>query len=229
MYQFLRLVRKKKTCHILDADGIGTHLFNSFGNVNPVIQCIGITQCVGKSHLCMAAFLVGCLYSGLKVSQIVNTVENTNDINTIRNRLLHKVFYNIIRIRCIAQNVLSSEKHLQLGVFESVAKHSQSFPRIFMKETKGSIKSCTAPAFYGMISDLVHLIDDRQHLPGRHTCCNEGLMRVTQNSFSNLNRFFNYLCHCSVSFLNTISASGCKQQAARQKIKTSKSIRHQTP
>ena len=68
----------------------------------------------------MRLFLIGCLYSGLQVAQIVQAVENTDDINTVGNGLLYEIFYYIVCIMIVSQDILSTEQHLQLGLLESV-------------------------------------------------------------------------------------------------------------
>ena len=114
------LVRKKESCHILDTDRISSHFLNTFGNSCPVFQCICISKGIGKSYLSMNLFLVCCLNCSLKITKIVKTVKNTDDINTVSCRFLHKIFYNIICIRTISKNILSTEKHLKFCMFKSV-------------------------------------------------------------------------------------------------------------
>ena len=68
----------------------------------------------------MAMLLVCSMYSSLKITKVIHTVKDTDDINTICQRFLYKVLNNIICIRTISKNVLTTEKHLQLGILESV-------------------------------------------------------------------------------------------------------------
>ena len=51
----------------------------------------------------MSLLLIGRLHSCLQVADIVQTVKNTNDINTIGNGLLYKVLHHIICIVVISQ------------------------------------------------------------------------------------------------------------------------------
>ena len=105
---------------------------------------------------------------------------------------MNKILYDVIRVRTIAEDVLPSEEHLKFCVLKTIAEFAQSVPGIFMQEADAGIKCCTAPALYCIIADLVHLIDDRNHLLGRHTRRNQRLMRVTKDGFHDLNRpFFN--------------------------------------
>ena len=67
------LIGNEQSCHILDTDGICTELFDLTCCLLPVLKCISITKCIGKSYLSMSsAFLsfnlVGCINCSLKVS-----------------------------------------------------------------------------------------------------------------------------------------------------------------
>ena len=190
-HKFCGLYRNQKSCHIFDTDGICTHIFDFFCNVLPVIQGVGITQGIGQGHLCMSLFLIGCFDSCLKISDIIQTVKNTDDIDTVGDGFLYEVFHHIIGIMAISQNILASEQHLKFCIFKSVSQLSQSVPRIFLQETKGCVKCGAAPALYGMIAYLVHLVHDGQHLFGCHSGSDQGLMCVTQHCLGNTDRFFN--------------------------------------
>jgi len=129
------LVRNKKSCHIFDTDGICTHILDTFCKVCPVIQCVSISKCVSHCNLCMCFFLVCCLYSCLKVTKVIHTVKDTNDIDTVSCGFLYKIFYYIICIWTISKDILSTEQHLKFCIFEAVAEFTKSFPRILFQET----------------------------------------------------------------------------------------------
>ena len=201
------LVRKKKACHILDADGVCAKVLDSLCKINPVVDRVGIAKCVGQGNLRVSLLLVCRLDCCLQVAEIIQAVEDTDDIDPISDGLLNKVLNNIIRVRAVSQDVLSAEQHLQLRILEACAKLSQPLPRILVEETKGGVKCCTAPALHGVVSDLVHLLDDREHLLGRHTGCNQRLMRVTQDSLSNLDWLLHcFICHCFILSKNILIA-----------------------
>ena len=118
----------------------------------------------------MSLFFIRRIYSRLKITDIIQAVKNTDNINSVCHRFLHEILYHIICIGTIAQNILSAEEHLKLCVFESVAEFSQSVPRIFLQETKRCVKCRASPALYCMVADFIHLVDDREHL----FCCHSG-------------------------------------------------------
>ena len=64
----------------------------------PVIQGISITQGIGQCYLCMSLLLVCSLYCSLQVTQIVQAVEDTDDINTVCDGFLYEILYYVICI-----------------------------------------------------------------------------------------------------------------------------------
>ena len=131
----------------------------------------------------MSVLLIGCLYSSLKVTKIVQTVKDTDDINSVCDRLLYEILYYVICIMVVTKNVLTTEKHLQLCILEACSEFTESLPWILLQETKGGIKCSSTPALYCMVSDLIHLINDRKHLLCCHSGGDQRLMSITQNGF----------------------------------------------
>ena len=200
--QFGRLIRKQKSGHILDTDGISSHLLDALCHGYPVIQGVGVAQGVGKRDLNVTAFLTGSIDRCLKVTKVVQTVENTDNVNTVGDGLLNEVLNYVVGIVTISQDVLAAEQHLQLRVFETGTKLTETLPRIFLQETKAGIKGRAAPALYCMVADPVHFIDDREHLLRGHTCSDQGLVRITQHGLHDLNRLFlNFFCHFFILLL----------------------------
>ena len=134
-YKFRCLIRAKQTCHIFYTDRISAHFLDSLRKIHPVLQCICITECVGHCHLGMCFFFLCRRNCCLQVTDIIHTVKNTDDIDSVCDRFLYEILYHVIGIRTISEDVLSTEQHLQFCVFESVAEFTKSFPRIFFQET----------------------------------------------------------------------------------------------
>ena len=149
-------VRCKKSSHILDTDGISTLSFALLSIVSIVFICKYITNCERHCYLSMSAFLLSCVDSSLKVSDIVESIENSDDIDAVCNRLLYKIFEYIVSIVTVTEHILSSEKHLELGVGHLLTDSAESVPRIFIKETDAGIKCSTAPNLCGIETYLVH-------------------------------------------------------------------------
>ena len=195
LYQLCRRIWSQQSCHVLDTQGISAHVLNPLGNILPVVQGVGIAQGVAQCNLRMSFFPVGGLYSCLQVADIIQTVKDTDNINTVGNGLLYKVLHNIVCIMVISQDVLSAEQHLQLGVLKSVSQFPQSLPGIFLQETEAGIKGSAAPALNRMVAYLVHLINNGQHLLSGHSGRKQRLVGVTKDGFHNLHWPLFYLCH----------------------------------
>ena len=71
LHEVIACLRKQKACHILDAEGICAEGLNITCEVLPVLEGIGITECIAECDLRVTALLLGCLYSRLEVTNIV--------------------------------------------------------------------------------------------------------------------------------------------------------------
>ena len=85
----------------------------------------------------------------------------------------------------ITQDVLSAQQHLQFCLFEAVTQKTQALPRVLLQKAQRGIKGRAAPAFDGVIANLIHRIKDGEHLLGRHSGSNQRLLCVSQHSFCN--------------------------------------------
>ena len=200
LYQLRSLIRQQQASHIFNTDGVRPHLLNLLCLLCPVLQSIGISQSVGQGHLSVSILFVCRSHSGLQITQVIQTVKNTDNVNSICHRFLNKILYHIVCIGTISQNILSSKKHLQLCIFKAITQFAQSLPRVFFQETQGSVKSSSSPALHSVVADFVHLINNRKHLFRCHSCCDQRLMRVTQNRLHYFNRFFLNLGHLNSSY-----------------------------
>ena len=183
--------RSKERSHILDTDGISALCFALLCVVYIVIIGENIAQCKGHCYLSVCALLLGSVDSCLEVSDIVQRIKDTDNIHTVCNSLLNEIFKNIVSIVTVAQHILTSEKHLELGVGHILTDYSQSLPGILVEETDTSIKCCAAPDLCGIIADLIHLLHNGEHLVNAHSCCDERLMSVSENGFGDF-----YFRHC---------------------------------
>ena len=179
------LVGLKKTRHILNANGICAHFLK--------LLCISCEAVVGMEGRCgigdrrlnVTLFLDSRFNCGLKVSCIVKRIKDTNNINAVCNGLLNEVLNYVVSIVTVAENVLSTEEHLELCIFNVILDSSESCPGILVKETKAGIECSAAPCLKRMISNLIHINKDRNHFLGCHTGCRKGLMCVSKDGFCN--------------------------------------------
>ena len=66
----------------------------------------------------MGLLPVGSPDGCLQIAQVIETVKDTDDVDSVGSGLLHEVLYHIVCIMVVSQNVLSTEQHLQFGGLE---------------------------------------------------------------------------------------------------------------
>ena len=169
----ISIIRLEKTCHILNADRVSTHFLESLCVICKILIAEYGTCCIRHCRLNVSAFLLSRINRGLKVSGIVESVENTDFINTVSDGLLNKIFNNIVGIMTVAENILTSEKHLEFCVLDVCTYSAKPFPRIFIQEAKASVKCSTAPRFERVVTDFVESFQNRKHLVDSHSRCNQ--------------------------------------------------------
>ena len=195
--QLISVIRLKKSRHVLDADRVCAHLLELLCVVRKVLGGINRTGRIADRRLNMTVFLLGSVYSGLEVAGIVERVEDTDNVDTVCNRLLDEILDDVVGIVTVAEDILSAEEHLELGVLYISADLAESFPRILIEEAQAGVECSAAPCLKGVITDLIKLAEDREHFVGGHTGRNQGLMRVAQDRFGNF-----YLSHLYYSSMN---------------------------
>ena len=142
----------------------------------------------------MAAVFLCRIYCSFQITNIVKRIEYTKNINTVIDTLFNEIIYKVVCIMAIAKHILTSEKHLKLCFGAFSADKAEPFPRILIKEAKAGVKCCAAPAFKGMVADIIHFFEDALEFIRSHTGGNQRLMRITQNGFGNTN-----FCHTDTS------------------------------
>ena len=188
-HQIIAGIGLEQTGHILDADGVSAHLLQSLGVVGKILVVMHRTQGVADAGLYMSTLLVGCLDGSLQIAGVVQSIKNTDDVDTVCNGLLYEILDSVIGVGAVAQHILAAEQHLQLLVGQLLAQDAQTLPRILIQETDAGIERSTAPALNGEIRNLVHFGQDGAHFVHRHTGGQQRLMGVTQDNLSNLNGF----------------------------------------
>ena len=197
--QIIAGVGLQQTSHILDADGISTHLLQGLGIVGKVLVVMNRAQRIADAGLNMCALLVGCLDGSLQVARVVQCIEDADDINAVGNGLLDEVLNSVICVGAVAQHVLAAEQHLQLLVGQLLAQDAQTLPGVLIEEADAAVEGRTAPALDGEVRDLVHLGQDGTHIVHRHTGGQQGLVGIAQDDFRDLDGLFSHCCHLSLS------------------------------
>ena len=190
--QVIALLRRHDARHILNAQRVAAHGFDLPAERNEHLQIVDRTQCVTDTALCMAACLEAFVHSGLDVAQIVQRIKNTDDIHAVLDALADKTAHGIIRIMVIAEQVLTAQQHLQLGVLHVRFDLAQTLPRVLIQIAQAGIEGRTAPALNRVIPGLIHLIENALEILKRHSRRNQRLLRVTQHRFGDVHLFHKY-------------------------------------
>ena len=111
------LLRTHNTGHILDAERVTAHLLDLFAKGDKQIKVMDRTERIADTALCMTAGLDALVHRSLDVAQVVERVEDTDDIHAVLDTLAHEAAHSIIRIMMVAEQILTAQQHLQLGIF----------------------------------------------------------------------------------------------------------------
>ena len=129
----------------------------------------------------MGAVLLCSSHGSLHVADIVQCVEDTDDIDTVLDSSLDECIDNVVSVVLVAEQVLTAEKHLKGRVGHVLLENTETFPRIFRQETHAGVERSAAPAFQRPVTDLVEVMQSREHILQSHTRSSLGLVRVAED------------------------------------------------
>ena len=141
---------------------------------------------VGDGAGSQSAAVYRLLNGDLQVVNIIKSVKNAHDVDAVFHRGTDKAVHNVVRVVLIAQNVLPTQQHLQLGVGHLGADLSQPFPGILVQIAQAHVKGGSAPAFHRVESGLIHGLQYGRELVIAQTGGHQRLVRVAQNGFGKL-------------------------------------------
>ncbi len=153
-------LRGHDACHVLDADGAYAHLFELLYHLDELCRRVNGARGVGNGARGHCALLYGLFDGDLEVIGVVERVEDADDVDAVFDRGAHEAAHDIVGIMLVAEDVLSAQEHLELGVGHLGADLAQALPRILAEKAQADIEGSAAPAFYGVESGLVHLFKD---------------------------------------------------------------------
>ena len=121
------------------------------------------------------------LNTKLKLIDIVQRIENTEDIDTILLRLVHKVVDGIIRQRRVRNTVGTTQQHLERDVRDELPHLAQPVPRILIEEAHSDIKGRATPALERVQVSvcMAGLLGDVEQVNSADTGSEQRLMGVT--------------------------------------------------
>ena len=136
---------------------------------------------VADGTLSNTTSLENSLDTNLELLDIVESIEDTEDIDTILLGLLAEVEDGVVRKRRVRNAVGSTKKHLEGNVGYKLAHLPQTVPRVLVEEAHGDIESSTTPALQspGVRVSVAGLLGDVQQVNSSHTSGEERLVGVT--------------------------------------------------
>ena len=192
-HEIVSNIRREQARHVFDANGMATHFFEFFGELDEFIVVVNGADGVDEATLNFRLFRAGerGFDCNLQIANVVERVENAKDADTMLRRFLHKLLDNVIGIVIVAEQVLTAKEHLDRS-FQTCLELVESLPRIFVEETETCVESCTAPCFEGFVADRVEGFEHRLHLTVAHASRAQRLMTVAQHRLHDLYFVF---CH----------------------------------
>ena len=191
--EVLCLIGTHRARHVFQADGVEAHGLELLAHLDVLFHSVDRALRVGDtagSDGVLAAVLLGGFQSGLDVAEVVQCVEDTQDVDAVFDGQLDELFHNVVMIVLVAQQVLAAKEHLQLRVGHQSADIAQALPRILAEIAKAGVERRAAPALDRIITGLVHFGKNFLKIGVRQTGCHQRLIRITKDSFSDLNFFY---------------------------------------
>ena len=193
--EIVRRIRQKQVCHIFDTDIVRSHAFQLLRKLHEIIGRMHGARCIADRRLTDTAVFFDRLHRRFKVARIVERVENAHHFDPVFYGFCHKFFNHVVGIMSVSQKILPAQKHLDRRFLQIFSERAEPFPRVFVQIAKTSVKGSAAPRLQGIITDLVELLQNGDHVFDRHARSSLRLMRVTQDRICNKNFFNALFCH----------------------------------
>ena len=170
--------RAQQPRHVLDAERIRAHLDQPVGERAEALDGVHGARRVAERSLHVTARALHALEGGLKISGVVECIEDAEDVHAVLDGALAEFEHDIIGVVAVTDGVLAPEEHLRGRVLEARFHIAQPLPRIFQQETHGRVEGGAAPAFDAAVADGVHPLEGGNHVLGPHARRQERLMPV---------------------------------------------------
>ena len=142
----------------------------------------GLAQLAGLEHR---------VHGVAHVLDPVQGIEDAEDIDPRRRRLVHEVAHHVVGIVGVADAVGGAQQHLLQLVGHGVAKPCQAFPGAFVEEAHGHIEGGPAPGLDGQqVGQQPRIGGCRQdQVVGTHAGRHQGLVGVAEGGVGDQNTF----------------------------------------
>ena len=156
--QLIGVLGREDPRHVLYADGAHAHALHLPGHLHILVQRVDGTGGVGYGAGGHGPALHRLFYCHLKVVQVVQGVKNTDDVYAVFHGGTDKTPHHIIAVVLVAQNVLPSQQHLQLGIGHLGPYLTQTLPGVLVEKAQAHVEGGSAPALHRVEAGLVHLL-----------------------------------------------------------------------
>ena len=214
LHQVKGVVGGKQSGHVLDAEGIGSHLLQDLGLLDEVVQVedrpahVRFRNRVADTGLEVLPFVLDGLHGRLKVALVVDGVKDPENVYPLIGGMVDKGRYHVVRVVPVSHQVLPAQEHLEWRVWHQPLQDAHPFPRVFAQEAGGYVKRGASPYLSRPEPRLVYVCSNRLHLRGAHSSGRQALMGVTQSGVRDLQGVRSLArCHCQPSCHTEMSCS----------------------
>ena len=167
--------------HVFDGDGLYAHFLEILHHGYVLFQ--GVDRAGGEADGTggVGPLLDGLVDGYLQVAHIVQSVEDTDDVDAVLDGVLHEFTHHVIGIVLIAQDVLASQQHLELGIGHLGPDLPQPLPGVLLEITQAHVKGSAAPHLSGVVASLVHGLQNGLEFVIGEAGGDQRLVRVTQH------------------------------------------------
>ena len=169
-----------QTGHVLDNDGIGTHVGNLLGQVGEVLEVVHGGGGVADSAVCLGTGFLGSLDGGTHVLRVVQAVEDAEDVHAVLGAQLHESFHHVISIVSVTHQVLAAQQHHVRGLGGQLLEGIQTIEGVLAEEAKTGVDGGATPGFQSGEAHGIKDGSDFEHLLGGHAGGCQRLVAVAQ-------------------------------------------------
>ena len=138
-------VRAKQRSHVLDAQAVGAHGGEFFGQLDVAFDGVYRRNGVAQSSLGMFSSLLDCFHGDHEVARIVQCVEYTENVDAVDGHALNTFLDDVVGVVAITEDRLAAQQHLVRGVGHRLLELAHALPRVFIQEADAGIECCAAP------------------------------------------------------------------------------------
>ena len=184
----LGAVRGEHARHVLDADGVRAEVLPLLRVLDVAVERVHRAHRVGDASLEMGPGLLDGLGAIHDVADVVERVEDAEHVHAIAMRGLEEPRHDVLRVMVVSHEVLTTGEHGERCLGAMLLDGAQALPRVLIQKAQACVERRTAPSLERPIADLVHLVQDGQHIAGLHPSRPQRLMRVAQGGVHDMER-----------------------------------------